>query len=350
MKLQSYQNFWQRIHKVAQVKSFPLRVMFELTYRCNFKCRHCYVPKGFVKKYKRKELKTKEVFSILDQLKELGCFYLGFTGGEPFLRPDIIDILGYAKQRGFEVIIYTNGSLIDKKMAEYLFRLRPNKVDITIPAISEEAFRQVTGVNGAREAVFNAIRFLHKKNINVAVKTCVVKTNESEIDGIRRFAGHLGIFHRVDDYPSARLDGSKAPYRLGTRTVPESLESQECGAMDNCNFKGSKKAATIKDLFKCGAGFTQAAITPAGELKLCLMIDYPKYRILEISLNEAWQRLGRFMRSIALNQDYKCDKCLLRVYCNWCPAEAWLEKKTFVDCNLKNKLQAEVRYHAAHRA
>ena len=42
---------------------------------------------------KYNELKTKEVFSLLNQLKEIGCFYLGFTGGEPFMREDIIEIL-----------------------------------------------------------------------------------------------------------------------------------------------------------------------------------------------------------------------------------------------------------------
>ncbi|MDP3732051.1 MAG: hypothetical protein Q8R31_03340, partial [Candidatus Omnitrophota bacterium] len=73
MKFQSYTSFWQRIHQSAKTKAFPLRVMFELTYRCNFKCKHCYVPYSYRKK---RELKTKEVFSILRQLKEMGCFYL----------------------------------------------------------------------------------------------------------------------------------------------------------------------------------------------------------------------------------------------------------------------------------
>src|SRR3989338_281853 len=136
MKFQPYPKFWQRINQSARNKGFPLRVMFELTYRCNFLCGHCYVPFNYRKK---SELKTKEIFSILDRLKEAGGFYLGFTGGEPFMRQDIMDILWYAKRCGFEVIIYTNGALIDKKMAQELGRLRPNKVDITIPAMTETA-------------------------------------------------------------------------------------------------------------------------------------------------------------------------------------------------------------------
>ena len=127
MKTQSYNNFWQKIHQSARDKGFPLRVMFELTYRCNFHCQHCYVPQDY--RDKKGELETREVFDILDQLKDIGCFYLGFTGGEPFVRGDIMDILWYAKRRGFEVIIYTNGSLIDERIACELADLRPNKVD-----------------------------------------------------------------------------------------------------------------------------------------------------------------------------------------------------------------------------
>jgi len=164
MKSQSYNNFWQRIHRAAKNNGSPLRVMFELTYRCNFRCRHCYVPQSY-RKYN--ELETKEVFSILDQLKDIGCFYLGFTGGEPFIREDIIEILWYAKRCGFELIIYTNGSLINEEIAGQLQRLRPNKVDITIPAMSKDAFERISGVSGSRDKVFEAIDLLHTNGVNL---------------------------------------------------------------------------------------------------------------------------------------------------------------------------------------
>ncbi len=71
MKPQSYDNFWEGIHRAAKNKGFPLRVMFELTYRCNFFCRHCYVPLSYREKSKEGELRTEEIFLILDQLKDM---------------------------------------------------------------------------------------------------------------------------------------------------------------------------------------------------------------------------------------------------------------------------------------
>ena len=90
----------------------------------------------------------REIHRILDQLRDIGCFYLGFTGGEPFMRNDIMDILWYAKKSGFEVIIYSNGSLIDEKIADELADLRPNKVDITIPGMSKDVFEKISGDDG----------------------------------------------------------------------------------------------------------------------------------------------------------------------------------------------------------
>jgi len=113
------------------------------------------------------------------------------------MREDIIKILWYAKRLGFEIIIYTNGSLIDKEIANELSQLRPNKVDITIPAMSKDAFERISGVPGWRDKVFKAIELLHKKKVNLGFKTCVLKENEDEIEDIQRFAESLGALHRI---------------------------------------------------------------------------------------------------------------------------------------------------------
>ena len=216
MQTHHYHNLRQLLHKSAKEKGFPLRVMFELTYRCNFKCKHCYVPISYRKKG---ELKTKEVFSILEELRDIGCFYLGFTGGEPFIRKDIIDILRYAKKKDFELIIYSNGSLINEEIAQELQRLRPNKVDIPIPAMSKHAFEQVTRIPSSHKRVFSAINLLHKRGVNLGFKTCVLKENESEIKNIQDFAHSLNALHRLDDMLSRRLDGSKEPYRYRAKVI-----------------------------------------------------------------------------------------------------------------------------------
>ncbi len=345
MRKEPYRSFRQRIHRVAREKKIPLRMMYELTYSCNFKCGHCYIPPAYRAQYKDKELGTNEVFSILEELKEMGCFYLGFTGGEPFLRRDIIEILWHAKRLGFEIIIYTNGSLINNEIAGELKEINPNKVDITIPAVSKEVFERVTGIAGAKNKVFKAIELLYEKGVNVGFKTCILKENELEIGKISKFTRPFGGIHRWDDMLSRRLDGSKEPYKHRSSAIvalQNRLRSKK-KISDKCDSKKSASPVRDRELFPCEAGLTEAAITPAGELKICLEIDYPKDRILAASFKKAWRNLMELRESIESDDDYKCNNCKLSVYCDWCPARAWLWNKTFTACDPESRLWAKMR-------
>jgi molybdenum cofactor biosynthesis enzyme MoaA len=248
--------------------------MFELTYRCNFKCDHCYVPLLY---RKRPELATRHVFHILDQLKAAGCFYLGFTGGEPLLRSDALPILSYACRSGFEVALYTNGSLIDASLARELARLRLNKIDITVPGFSAQVFDRVTGLPGSRQKVFRAIELLHARKVPLALKSCVLPENPHEIPRIGALARSIGAFYRVNDQLSARLDGSGLLQREG----------------DGAGAKGRR------DLCACGIAATQAAVTPQGRLKPCLMLEDPTCDILKLGLDHAWSRLRRGVGRLA---------------------------------------------------
>lgn len=230
MQTRPHQAFWHNIHQKASEKKFPIRAMFELTYRCNFLCRHCYVPSCY---RSSKELSTKEVFYVLDQLAENGCFYLGFTGGEPFMRKDFLRIVEYAKKKAFTPIIYSNGSLIGPKEAGVLASLQINKVDITIPAMTRVAFERITGVRGSHRKVFRAIELLHKKRVALGFKTCVLKENQGEIPQIERFCRSIGALHRLDSILSPRLNGCQEPYRYRGRLRKKSSKNlkglRECG-------------------------------------------------------------------------------------------------------------------------
>ncbi len=335
----SYDNFRQKLHSKSSQDVFPLRAMFELTYDCNFRCKHCYVPPAYRIKYRRKQLKTKEVFSVLDQLKDIGCFYIGFTGGEPFFRPDIMRILEYAKRQGFQISIYTNGSLLNDRIIRNLAKINPNKVDITLPGISRAVFERVTGAVGSYNAVFKAINLLYKNKINLGFKTCLLKENFCEISQINKFAKSLSAQHRLDTLLCARLDGSNLPYQY-RKELPEakrSIRVRNFKDRENCGLGKSKDSV----LFKCGVGKSQAAITPGGELKLCLMIDRPKYNLLKMPLSKAWEKVKNFINNIKLDKTYLCPECQLESYCKWCPARSWMHNKTYFSCDPQMRAWAQ---------
>ena len=94
------------------------RVLWEITNTCNYHCSYC-IFSSESKKYEN-ELSTEEIKKAIKELKENNFTYIKFTGGEPFTRDDMIEILKYARNLGFDMDISTNGSLITEKIAKEL--------------------------------------------------------------------------------------------------------------------------------------------------------------------------------------------------------------------------------------
>ncbi len=342
--------FSAKINNAAKEKRFPLHAMFELTYRCNFQCIHCYLTDEQKRSSPREELKTEDIFNILEQLRDLGCFYLGFTGGEIFCRKDLLNILWYAKRLGFEVILLTSGSFIDEDIAEELSRLRPNKVDVSVHAMDKDVFEEITQTPGSYGKVFNAIRLLHEKGVPLCIKSCGLLENKNEIVKISRFARKLNAIFRFDGELQPRLDRSKIPrdhsisrkeaFSLVRACYPEMFTKYDRKGRVRKKFKVKRN---VYRLFNCGAGFTDLTINPYGELKICIDIDYYRYKILDGSLKEGWQRIKDFIDNQKPPKDWSCSSCDLAEYCSWCPAKSYLMDGSFSSCDSYCRMEAEFR-------
>ncbi|MDP8216443.1 MAG: radical SAM protein [Candidatus Kaelpia imicola] len=334
-----------KLLKKADKKRFPLRALFELTHKCNHKCSYCYI----VPEPEKKELTTKEVFSILDGLYNMGTFYLGFTGGEIFMRPDIFDILFYAKNKGFEIILLTNGSLIDEKVADKIEKLSPNKVDITLRGATKKTFDKISGISGSFEKVYRAVDLLKMRSIPLGLKSIIIKPNIKEFLKMKELVENLGIIFRYDTFISHRSDGCKVP--LNYRILPEEAENlrrkyyPQLFEKYDKDGKLRKKMGIKKNrkvLFNCGAGKTDVIISPYGEMKTCIDISYPKYNILNGSLEEGWSKIVDFVKNIKPGPDYKCNSCPLAKYCSWCPARGLLEEGRLDACSSYHRSYAMV--------
>ena len=92
-----------------------------MTRRCPLTCVHCYNNLPMADREARgRELDYEEHCRILDELADAGCLWLLYTGGEIFARRDFLDIYTYAKKKGFLITLFTNGTLITERIADYL--------------------------------------------------------------------------------------------------------------------------------------------------------------------------------------------------------------------------------------
>ncbi len=156
-------------------------VVWSVGQRCNLKCIHCYSQSKDIE-YSN-ELTTKEAKAMLDDLAEFGAPVILFSGGEPTMRPDLLELIAYAKEKGLRAVISTNGTLISEEKASALKNMGLSYVGISLDGIKEtnDRFR---GVIGAFDAALQGIRNCKKVGIKVGLRFTINKRNAKDIPAI----------------------------------------------------------------------------------------------------------------------------------------------------------------------
>ncbi len=305
-----------------QRERYPLSCTFELIDRCNLRCVHCFInqPAGSVES-RSSEMDTAQVMQLLDRLAEAGCLFITLTGGEVLLRPDFAQIYRYARQRGFLVSVFTNGTLLTPEIADLLAEIPPVAVEITLYGATQETYERVTGVAGSYERCLRGIRLLMERGVKLRLKTFVITINRHELPQMQKLAEQLGVEYRYDGIVWPRLDGNTSPmqYQLSLEQVvdielsePEKI--REWVALMNNN--GKKNRA--EKVFICGAGFQSFHIDSAGRMSGCISLRDPSFNLFEMDFNEAWERLGK-ERELKRQLHTPCVDCTLGNLCDQCP-------------------------------
>jgi radical SAM protein with 4Fe4S-binding SPASM domain len=184
-------------------------VVWNCTKTCNLECVHCYAD---AEKTKFKgELTTEEAKAMIDDLAAFRVPALLISGGEPFVRPDVLELAEYAIKSGIRVTFSTNGTLIDEKRAQKLAEIGVTYCGISIDG-SEENHDRFRGKAGAFRETIKGIRNCRTQGIRVGVRFTVTSGNSSDIDSVFRVVedegvGRLCIYHLVYSGRGAYLSG-----------------------------------------------------------------------------------------------------------------------------------------------
>lgn len=325
----SYGEWSKRIHEKVVAKRIPINGSMELTFRCNLRCAHCYcnLPLNDEEAIER-ELKTQEIFDILDQLAKAGCLWLLITGGELLVRQDFLDIYTYAKGKGFIITLFSNGTLLTPEVADYLAEWPPFSVEITLYGITKETYETVTRIPGSFERCIKGINLLLERQISLKLKSTVMTSNRHELWQIKNYAEELGVEFRFDPILNPRLDGSKRPCTL--RLSPE--EVLDLDLADEKRTEEWQKfceehwgPARSGRLYICGAGISSFHVDPYGEMTPCVMSRFQSYNLRHGSFNEGWRHCIPQFLTLKPKSNYPCDKCDLISLCDQCPGWAWIE-------------------------
>jgi len=178
------------IEEYIDITSPPLLwISMRLTLVCNLSCPFCSAASLY------RSVVTKDLLSqysipidiakrALDDAAKLGALILEITGGEPFVYPDIIELLKYADDLGFEIAIATNATKIDQNVAKELSKLENiNNVQISLDGATEQTHDSIRG-KGVFKRVMEAIKLLKEYNVPFTFNTVLSKLNVHELDKI----------------------------------------------------------------------------------------------------------------------------------------------------------------------
>lgn len=156
-------------------------VVWNMTRRCNLKCVHCYAharDEDFPN-----ELTTEEGEGLIDDLAQFGSPVILFSGGEPFLRPDLTRLAAYAVEKGMRAVISTNGTLIDRDMAKQLKKIGLSYVGISLDGM-EKVNDRFRGVKGAFHMALSGIKACQYAGLKVGLRFTINRMNAKEIPSI----------------------------------------------------------------------------------------------------------------------------------------------------------------------
>lgn len=328
----SYGEFSLALHKQVSDKRTPMEATLELTRRCPLECLHCYnnLPMGDMEARKR-ELTKEEYFQILDELADMGVLWLLFTGGEIFARKDFLDIYTHAKRKGFLITLFTNGILINEKIADYLREYPPFAIEITLYGRTKETYEAMTGVAGGFDRCVRGIRLLMDRGLPLKLKTVGTSINKHEVSSMKEFAeNELGVEFKFDSVINPRIDCSHAP--LGVRLSAEEvvaidLHWSKTAIAHRKNIERELQAPMGKrdTVYSCGGGLRSFAIDPFGDMSICVISHQETYNIRSGSLREGWEQFLYKVRSKPRTRPTKCTHCRIRTVCSMCPANGELE-------------------------
>ncbi len=315
-----------------------LRNLFlELTLRCNERCIHCGSRCGEVQS---EELPTEVYFRFLDKIKADfadALPMLCITGGEPLLRRDFFEIMGYAHQLGFSWGMTTNGTLIDDSIAKQLRECGMRTISVSIDGLREthDAFRRTPG---GYDAAMKGIEALLRQGgfANVQVTTVLHKQNIAELETLYEILCGVDIdsWRLFNMEPIGRAN-AHAELMLATEDYRHMFDfirakrqegmPLEYGCM---HYLGTAYEREVRDwYFLCNAGIYTASVMANGDIGACLDIERRaetvEGNILRDDFTEIWKNGFRYFRQDLSARSVQCSGCREREFCGGGAFHSW---------------------------
>ena len=335
----------------SRVRS-SVRISWNLTYRCNLACEHCYLDAGTTPLVgtenfaDRSELGTEECFRVIDEIAAFApeCVTI-LTGGEPLLRRDILEIVRRASERGLWVVVGTNGVCITENVARRLAEAGARGLSLSLDALEPDRHDRFRMVRGAWRNTVEGAEILHKSGLPFIVQTTAGSHNMGELEAIADFA-HDRLGARVwnlyflvptgrgqfvsDMSPEQYRRVLASLYRIQRKYNGRMLVNAKCAphyiktVLENASAQSDARIRTYSGgAGGCPAGTHYMGIRPNGDVTPCPYLPVFAGNLRGAALADLWTSSAVFTgirhRS---SLGGRCGECEMNAHCGGCRARA----------------------------
>lgn len=167
-------------------------ISWNLTRRCNLFCAHCYLS-ACAGADASGELSTEECRRVIDEIAQVNPnVFLILTGGEPLLRRDLFDLTAYASDKGFTLVLGTNGVLLRERQARLMRRSGIRGASISLDSTDAKKHDTFRHLPGAWHGAVRATKVLRAEGLDFSIHTSVTSWNVDEISAMIDLARELG--------------------------------------------------------------------------------------------------------------------------------------------------------------
>lgn len=331
----------------SKEKAIPLSGTFELTPRCNFNCKMCYVhlENDKISNF-GKELSADEWIDIARQAKDMGMLQLCITGGEPILHPEFKKIYKELSEMGFFIILQTNLSTITEDILELIEIYPPEMVKFSIYGSNDDVYREVCGIEKGFTRVEKGINDLQKLGIQLVAVTTIIKQNKEDLENIGRFCQSKNVpwIYTASVKPSVRGAETNAEEVALNEFEVTDFRADVSDWIDNPMIVNGKKPCD-----HCRGYRNSFWVMWNGKVQFCSFMNEPDISIRDNTFKEAWDKLIAYEEGLRWPEE--CYKCEIFKICRKCAGmfAAFTGSATKVDKDYCNKIKKYVKEELERR-
>ena len=306
-------------------------VSWNTTNACNMYCAHCYRDAGCKSD---EELNTTEAKALLDGIARAGFKIMIFSGGEPLMRQDILELVSYAASLKLIPVFGTNGTLITKEMAHKLKEAGAKGMGISLDSLDKEKHNKFRAFEGAWEGAVEGMKNCREAGLPFQIHTTVMDWNQHELEKMTDFAVEIGAkaHHFFFLVPTGRAKTieeeslrAEAYEDVLTRIMKKQQEV-DIELKPTCAPQFIRIADQLgyKTRFRrgCLAGLSYAIVSPKGKVQPCAYLNMELGDVREKPFDEIWRDSEVLKKLRTLEYGGGCGTCDYKNRCGGCRARA----------------------------